>query len=409
MPVTPAPASRSTTSCRLAISIRLQAEGPAVASEEVTEADLLERVSETWWQGFLRKGRPATRLEDLEARVTPIRDKTGGRSCLGFYLEAVGPDGWYARSLFSYLSFQDVAQRAASRLVEARVIEPEQTVYFELLAEADPEGAAARPRQEGDACTFETEIITKPLEYVEADPEPLLEKARHVVPPGRVANDAESLVFYTATALEKLERFARKGESLDPPVETGAVLLGVLCSSPRSGDMFCVVEDAIEASETESSTFSLSFSSGTWMRIQAVLKARQCQPQTRAQRILGHGHGHPFPPSGCPSTCASCKAITTCDRHTAFLSSFDRRWARAVFPRQPWQISHVYGVTPRGEKVDRLFGLRDGRLTERGFHVIDSFDHPGTTEPTAPASGNSRRGQRGSRIRPDQRKEDPRA
>jgi hypothetical protein len=397
-PDVPCDAPRSATSYRLTVAIRREPEGPAVASEEVTHADLLERVSEIWWQGFLRKGRPGSKLEELTARVIPIRDKAGGPACLGFYLEAVDPDGRYARAVFSYLSFQDVAQRAASRLVEARVIEPEKTVYFELLAEASPGPAAARSRQEAEACAFETEIITTPLAYVEADPAPLLEKARLVAHPGREADGKESLVFYTASALQKVERYARKGESADPPVETGAVLVGVLCSSPRSGDMFCVVEDAIEAPETEGSTFSLSFSSSTWMRIQAVLKARQSQPQTSAQRILGHGHGHPFPPSGCSSTCASCRSRDTCRHDSAFLSSYDRRWCRAVFFRQPWQLTSVFGVTPRGEKVHRLFGLRDGRLLERGYHVIDSFDHPGTPEPLALDADNSRHVRRCSRV-----------
>jgi hypothetical protein len=57
-----------------------------------------------------------------------------------------------------------------------------------------------------------------------------------------------------------------------------------------------------------------------------------------------------------------------------FLSQDDRRWTRAVFARQPWQLCHIFGLAARGDRVHGLFGLHGGRLRERGFFVLPEFD-----------------------------------
>ena len=63
-----------------------------------------------------------------------------------------------------------------------------------------------------------------------------------------------------------------------------------------------------------------------------------------------------------------------CGRTSVFVSEDDLNWARAVFSRQPWHINHIFGLNARRENVHGLFGLRDGRQLERGFHVIADFD-----------------------------------
>jgi hypothetical protein len=38
-------------------------------------------------------------------------------------------------------------------------------------------------------------------------------------------------------------------------------------------------------------------------------------------------------------------------------------------------LCHIFGLTARGDKVNALFGLHDGRLQSRGFFTIPDF-HP---------------------------------
>ena len=63
-----------------------------------------------------------------------------------------------------------------------------------------------------------------------------------------------------------------------------------------------------------------------------------------------------------------------CTRTTAFLSSEDRTWCRAVFPGEPWQISQVFGLDARTRPVDAFYGQRGGILVRRGYAVLDDFD-----------------------------------
>ncbi len=54
-------------------------------------------------------------------------------------------------------------------------------------------------------------------------------------------------------------------------------------------------------------------------------------------------------------------------------------WTRAVFPHEPYALCHIFGLTarhmrPNPDEVDTLYSIRDGRLLQRGYHIIDAFD-----------------------------------
>jgi hypothetical protein len=102
------------------------------------------------------------------------------------------------------------------------------------------------------------------------------------------------------------------------------------------------------------------------------MKARQTRPATRAHRILGQCHGHNFLPANGAPPCELCAKVKVCSRTSVFVSQDDRLWTQAVFARQPWQQCLIYGLNARNERVHSLFGLRDGRLLERGYHVLTS-------------------------------------
>jgi hypothetical protein len=69
--------------------------------------------------------------------------------------------------------------------------------------------------------------------------------------------------------------------------------------------------------------------------------------------------------------------VCTCDLTSAFLSESDRTWCRAVFSGQPWQVSHIFGLSARHERVASFYGLHRGRLEPRGYRVIERFERPG--------------------------------
>ena len=352
------------TRATLAVVLRREEDGPELTREAVSDADLLDAHAELWLAGCLRKGRPAVALDDLTFRLLPLPGR--GPRCLGFALEA---DGAAARLEFGVHALGHVASRAARRLLGPGVLKAGDTYFYEVHADARP---SLRPTASAGAAgmTLSARSALPAFEAVELPP--LLEQARAV---GEMDERCYPVLF-TEGALARAERLARKGADRQPPIETGAVLIGPLCSCPRTGELFAVVCEALEVIDAEEREFSLTYSGKSWARIQAVMKARQAQPATRAHRILGQCHGHNFLPAGGAPPCEGCAAAKVCSRTSVFVSPDDRLWSRAVFSRQPWQLCHIFGLSARGEPVGALFGLRDGQLLERGFHVISDFPTP---------------------------------
>jgi hypothetical protein len=179
--------------------------------------------------------------------------------------------------------------------------------------------------------------------------------------------------FYTEAALAKAERAARRGASCDRPVETGGVLLGTLCTCPDSGEFFAVATDLLPLSGAREEGYSLTYSGETWRRIQTVVRARQSEPATQTQRIVGQCHGHNFPPHFGTKRCEECDKRADCALRSDFVSADDLLWSRSVFARQPWACCHIFGQDARDGRVDTNYGFRDGRLAPRGFHRIPDF------------------------------------
>jgi len=350
----------------LAAVLRSESNGEHLAREPVLPADLADVISEAWRDGCLRRGHPGIPLADVPVRLVPTMKEGSNRRCTGFDLEITDATGERTRRPFTIYSLTHVAQRAANRLLAAGTLRPGQTYLYEM--ELDRNGPPDAPSPGADG-SFQVHFKTPALTFLSVPLRPLLEKATAV----DAVEDDRFPVFYTEAAFARAEKFSRRGGAAVPPVETGGVLVGSLCACESSGEFFCVVTDVLEVCEAEEKEFSLSYSSQSWSRIQNIMKARQTAEPHRFSRLIGNCHGHNFVPNE-GKTCEACPHRPVCDLNNVFVSQDDRNWTRAVFAHQPWQLCHIFGLTARGDQVNALFGLHDGRLQSRGFFTIPDFN-----------------------------------
>lgn len=348
------------------VRVRGEADGPVLAAVPVKVEDLRDPISELAWRSGPRRGSPDFSLEESAIRLRAVADADRGEGCRGFLLCAQDAAGQEVSLTCGTAALQPVAQRAAARLREQGLLPQEGTYYYDLARRPDAGEVSIRP--EPGTGTASGEVIARKVgvEFARLDLRDLLKRS---VAGGEVEEDHH--LFYTEAALLRAEAIARRGESQEPAVETGGVLLGLLGCCPSTRDAFVIVVDALEAMDAEQAEFSLSFSSRTWQRLQAVVRARRTEPGQSGLRIVGQTHGHPFSPG---EPCAACPATAACPKHTAYLSDHDRLWSRAVFASQAFQVGHMFGIDAKGAPVSSVYGLRGGRLERRGYRTIRGED-----------------------------------
>lgn len=356
----------------LVIVLRRERGGPDIRREPVLDSDVADVYAQLWLDGWLRAGRPGVPYEALSFEITAHLADGAGSKVEKLVFEATDAEG-RSRSLQPTThAFQHAATRASQALLGAEILRPDDLYFYEV---------AIRPRRtqpEAGDCGLNFTVTSRstPLEHLTVPIGPLVERAETV---GKI-DDRVMPVFYTAEALLRAQRCARKGADDRPPTETGAVLVGPLCSCPVTGELFVVICDALEARDAEGSSLSLEYTGKTWARIQRVVRARQSQPATRAHRIVGQAHGHNVLPGG---SCEECEKAPQCELTSVFVSHDDHTWSQAVFAKQPWHVCHIFGLNARGEPVHALFSLQENRLKQRAFYVISEFD------PTHEAGGES--------------------
>jgi len=353
----------ATDSWGLELSIQLDPDGgPEVTREAVTATDLSELQAEAWRENWLRSGRTDVALDDLDFEIIPVFGRNNSQVASSLMLRSTGPDGTVGSLPFSIFALSHVASRASQRLLATGVLGDEDLYYYRViprrLASEAPTSPADSKKGPGGGFTLR-EDKNAPLTCLKLPLPPLLRGARAI----NVDTERNRYpVFYTAEALAQAEQAARRGGQFEPPVETGALLVGPICTCPQTKECFSVITDVIELLDTEAKTYSLTLSGRTWQRIQVVIRTMQNQPETRYHRMIGQCHGHNFKP-------LESTGLST----SAFVSRDDQLWNNAVFSRQPHQLCHIFGLDADSRKDERLFGLEDARLLQRGYYVIPEF------------------------------------
>jgi hypothetical protein len=362
-----------------ALELRLSGElrGAVLATEAVTERDLVDATAELWLAGYLRRGRTDVDLADVQAQLRLVyrEGERARRYCAGFELEATGPEGSDTRLFFPLENLDFVASRGARHLIESGALNAGSAYYYELgcdkrspsVSTTEDEALVVR----GPEGRRAPGVFELPIRYLR----------ERVTGPKEVPASTDYPVFITRAARELADHISRKGAGCQPPVETGGVLVGPLCACPETGELFAVVCDVLEATEAEATTYSLNYSGPTWARIQNIMRARQATPATHHHRILGQTHGHNFVPAEGAPPCEWCHLQPNCTRTSAYLSADDRNWCRAIFSAEPWQLSIVYGLDAQTRPVEAFYGQRGGGLERRSYAVVDHLDEiPFTTE-----------------------------
>lgn len=349
----------------LAVLVRSEAGGPVLAREPVSRADLSDVVGETWRELCLRSGHHAVALSEVPMRLKPRLREGAEASCAGLEMEATLPDGRRGRREFTLQGLRHVAERAIATLMEAQTSPSGQSFVFEVVVDSHRQVATAAA---DGGLAMSLSVRRTPLTYLRRPVRPLLERGTPVA----MQKDGDFPVFYTQEAFVQAEFCALRGADQVPPVETGGVLIGSLVACPDSGELAVVITDVIEVQDAKETRFSLAYSDRSWIRIQNILKARQNAYPGHAARLCGQTHGHPWLPND-GKVCAECVQRPTCSLTSLFVSQDDQSWHRSVFAWQPWALCHLFGWSARGERVNQLYGLKDGRLQARGYHLLPDF------------------------------------
>jgi len=351
----------------LAVALRTGIDEPVLVNEPVRLPDLSDILSESWRDQVLRRGHSHIPLADAPIRVRPGLAAASRGGCDGVRVEVNLPDSLPRSHSFSIHSLRHVAERAAASLLKADLLTTGQQYYYEIAPRKTE--AALVPEHPPRTDVLSVSIKTAPLRFLKVSLRGLLEQAT----PVDLLDDGSFPVFYTRAAFLKAETIAFKGASAVQPIETGGALVGSLAICQQTGELCAIIRDVIEVEEAEQTQFTLSYSSRTWALLHTLLRARQVAQPEDSFILMGQAHAHPFRPTD-GKICAQCDQLPVCNLSSAFVSAEDRNWHRAVFAHQPWALCHIFGLSPRGEQVNRLFGLRDGRLQPRGWYVLPDFE-----------------------------------
>ncbi len=206
---------------QLTAHVRLEDSGPIVEREPVVRRDFDDVLAELWFEAWWRRGEPGRRFESMNVELAPrsVGRVDGGRLVTGYELRTPDPAGDSCRRVFTILSLQWAAERAARRLIAQGRLRVGDTYVYDLVARRrDPD--RAEPEAEQAALPMTAVRRDPPLRWLFVDPRTLLDGARTVGRHGERHEDRQGgegdwpHVFYTDLARVQAERLSRLGAQL---------------------------------------------------------------------------------------------------------------------------------------------------------------------------------------------------
>lgn len=299
----------------------------------------------------LRRGQAAV---SHEARVEPLwHEELGAPYVQGFRLVLAG-EGDDVAGTFANDYLRDLAQAKASALVARGELVTGQRFRYVVMAQPSSAAVASPARvrfRQGSAGATETS---------KAALDGYLGRASFV----GVPNETDLPVFVPRPILQELTTLYRAAGAR----ETGGILVGHLRQDPAVPEVFLEMTAQVPARRAEAGLAHLTFTAETWTDVRAALALRR-----RGEVWLGWWHTHPAREWSEAAHEAEKERGSAAQAEVvsgAFFSSHDIALHRTVFFRG-YCVGLVVSDLGSEQETFSLFGWRDGRVVNRGFHVLE--------------------------------------
>jgi len=287
--------------------------------------------------------------------IEPVWDEHNGQPyAAGFRLGCTVGGAPFARS-FPITYFRAVAQKCATKLVEAGLLKQGDLFDYRLLA-TPKEETAKKP-----AFAIVTRDVPLPIQDGS-----LAEPMRQAVVFGGVDVETDYPVFIHWRVLQQASAAARRAAAM----ETGGVLLGTMHRDPGIPEIYMEITGQVTVPACGELT-KLAFTPETWSALQAEVDrlggdrfwagwwhSHSFTKQPAAEEAKGGKKGKEEPALG--------RKVAT-----AFLSAEDLQLHRQVFPRAHSVALLVTDAPTQNGMNWNLFGWNpDGAIASRAFHVL---------------------------------------
>lgn len=306
-------------------------------------------------------------LSEMDLCLEPLwEDGMNGPRTRGFKLTLQENGNAAAAQEFSFTYFRQQARDMGDQLVKEGVLRAGEEFLYRLLAFVRQDDVPTNPMPAFTVTLVENPTPLKDVCFAElsVEAEAFGEQT-----------DGDMPVFIPQDVLEEIAVLSEQAGA----VETGGVLIGHLCRDAGIPDLGVLITAQIPARHTEGAIDKLVLTSNTWAAVRAAIELRG-----RDELILSWWHSHPakhWCSVQCPPDRRRQCPLTT----MSFFSADDVCLQETVFPKA-FHSALVVTLTDEDPR-HALFGWRQGKVCQRGFHILRSARPLRATEATSTPIG----------------------
>jgi hypothetical protein len=368
------------------LEVREKGSLPPLLRERVEPGHLQPLVEDAIWSGQ-RSGTVGDYPGELETAVRPVFGKAlpgarGAQDVVGFRVDIRQDD----RQIFTREYGTDVVRNRGQLLLQS-LLEAKRLEKLEMgelrVVVGRPQPSATSPSATSPSA--EASRNTPPGAVSFPKGRVRLERRKLAWSPGQLSTWQAGATLVNEAAFKKddVQIFIRRQAfeaartycSAAGPNEAGALLVGrVFRQVEPYPELFAVIEAAVEARHAEQTQYSLTPTTETYVHFERQLERRREHLGRPEEMQLGIAHGHRFLPAmgadGKP-LCPACPSRATCELDSAFYSTDDEQFHRALYATQPYAVGIVFGLTPREEDKVRIYRFSGGLLAERSLWQVE--------------------------------------